>query len=78
MPDSFSFVGAISTLDALERIGQRTTVAGALDVVLFPDIYRQAREALSSYAPVFVTGLMEMDKTRGEPFLKAEKVAKVG
>ena len=101
--DKVTAAGAVSTLDALERIGQRVTVAGvrqtshrsrtakgepmmfltledlsgALDVVLFPDIYRRAREALSSYAPVFVTGLMEMDETRGEPFLKAEKVVKI-
>jgi DNA polymerase-3 subunit alpha len=95
--------GAISSLDALERIGQRVTVAGvrqtshrsrtakgdlmmfltledlsgALDVVLFPDVYRQAKDLLSSSAPVFVTGVMEMDASRGEPFLKAEKVNKV-
>ena len=102
--DKITAAGAISTLDALERIGQRVTVAGVrqtshrsrtakgepmmfltledlsgtLDVVLFPDVYRRAREVLSSNAPVFVTGLMEMDETRGEPFLKAEKVVKVG
>jgi DNA polymerase-3 subunit alpha len=95
--------GAVSTLDALERIGQRVTVAGvrqsshrsrtakgdlmmfltledlsgALDVVLFPDVYRRERDVLSSTAPVFVTGVMEMDSSRGEPFLKAEKVAPV-
>ena len=94
---------AVSTLDALERIGQRVTVAGvrqtsrrsrtakgelmmfltledlsgALDVVLFPQAYRQAQSALSANAPIFVTGVMEMDASRGEPFLNAEKVEKV-
>jgi DNA polymerase III subunit alpha len=91
---------AVSTLDSLELIGQRVTVAGirqtsrrsrtakgetmmfltledlsgALDVVLFPDVYRRARDVLSSSVPIFVTGVMEMDQARGEPFLKADKV----
>jgi DNA polymerase-3 subunit alpha len=101
--DKVTAAGAVSTLDALERIGQRVTVAGVrqsshrsrtakgdlmmfltledlsgtLDVVLFPDVYRRARDVLSSTAPVFVTGVMEMDSSSGEPFLKAEKVAPV-
>jgi error-prone DNA polymerase len=104
LADKIAAAHAISSLDALERIGQRVTVAGvrqtshrsrtakgepmmfltledlsgALDVVLFPGIYRRAQEVLSSNAPVFVTGLMEMDDSRGEPFLKAEKVVKIG
>ncbi len=94
---------AVSTLDALERIGQRVTVAGvsqtsrrsrtakgelmmfltledlsgALDVVLFPQAYRLAQSALNANTPIFVTGVMEMDASRGEPFLNAEKVEKV-
>ena len=101
--DKITAAGAISSLDALERIGQRITVAGvrqtshrsrtakgdpmmfltledlsgALDVVLFPDVYRRSRELLSSSSPVFVTGVMEMDASRGEPFLKAEKVSRL-
>jgi len=101
--DKIAAAMAVSTLDAIERIGQRVTVAGVrqtsrrsrtakgetmmfltledlsgtLDVVLFPDVYRRTRDVLSSSAPVFVTGVMEMDPSRGEPFLKAEKVAPV-
>ena len=101
--DKITAAQAVSSLDALERIGQRVTVAGvrqtsrrsrtakgdlmmfltledlsgALDVVLFPDVYRRAKDVLSSSVPVFVTGVMEMDASRGEPFLKAEKVVRV-
>jgi DNA polymerase III alpha subunit len=101
--EKITAAGSVSSLDALERIGQRVTVAGvrqtsrrsrtakgdlmmfltledlsgALDVVLFPDVYRRARDVLSSSLPVFVTGVMEMDASRGEPFLKAEKVVRV-
>jgi DNA polymerase III alpha subunit len=101
--DRITAAGAVSSLDALERIGQRVTVAGvrqtshrshtakgdlmmfltledlsgALGVVIFPDVYRRSRELLSSSVPVLVTGIMEMDESRGEPFLKAERVVKV-
>jgi DNA polymerase-3 subunit alpha len=92
--------GAVSTLDAVERIGQRVTVAGirlsshrsrtvkgemmlflaledlegVLDVIIFPDVYRRVQGALSTGAPLLVTGMVEMDEDRGEPLLKAEKV----
>ena len=48
---------------------------GLLDVILFPDVYRQARSALNASAPLLVTGIMEMDTARSEPLLRAEKVA---
>jgi DNA polymerase III alpha subunit len=96
--------GAITTLEAAERIGQRVTVAGIrqsshrsktskgglmmfltledlagmLDVIVFPAVYRQAQSALGSARPVLVTGIVEIDSSRGEPLLKAEKVARVG
>ena len=99
-----SAAGAITTLEAAERIGKRVTVAGVrqtshrsrtakgepmmflgledlagtLDVILFPDAYRQAKDALASSAPLLVTGILEMDAGRGEPFLRAEKVARIG
>jgi DNA polymerase III alpha subunit len=47
---------------------------GVLDVIVFPDAYRQAQSAVNSNAPLLVTGLVEMDEERGEPLLKAEKV----
>lgn len=101
--DRIAASGAISTLEAAGRIGQRVTVAGVrqtshrsrtakgepmlfltledlsgmLEVVFFPNAYRQARGIVSSSQPFMVTGMMEMDAGRGEPFLKAEKVALV-
>jgi len=47
---------------------------GTLDVILFPDVYRKAKEIVSSNAPLLVTGIIEVDESRGEPLLKAEKV----
>ncbi len=49
-------------------------LVGMLDVVLFPDAYRQARRVIYSSAPLLVTGVVETDLTRGEPLLRAEKV----
>jgi DNA polymerase-3 subunit alpha len=95
--------GAITTLEAAGRTGQRVTVAGIrqsghssrtakgeammfltledlvgmLDVVLFPDAYRQARAVIHSSEPLLVTGVVETDSTRGEPLLRAEKVARL-
>jgi DNA polymerase III alpha subunit len=53
-------------------------LAGMLDVVLFPDVYRQARAFIHSSEPLLVTGVVEMDAQRGEPLLRAEKVTKLG
>jgi DNA polymerase-3 subunit alpha len=95
--------GAITTLEAVGRVGRRVTVAGVrqsshhsrtakgeamlfltledlngtLDVILFPGLYRLARDMLNSDAPVLLTGVMEMDAARGEPFLRAEKAVKL-
>jgi DNA polymerase III subunit alpha len=49
-------------------------LSGMLDVILFPQVYRQAREIVSSGRPFLVTGMVELDSGRGEAFLKAEKV----
>jgi len=93
--------GAISSIDAVGKIGRRVTVAGVhqtsrrsrtakgdlmlfltiedlqgtLEVILFPDVYRIAKSFLDSNPPLLITGVMEMDKERGEPYLRAEKVA---
>ena len=92
--------GAISTIDAVEKIGRRVTVAGVrqtsrrsrtakgglmmfltledlqgtLAVILFPDVYRVAKSMLESNTPLLITGVMEKDAERKEPFLRAEKV----
>jgi len=95
--------GAISTLDAVEQIGHRVTVAGVrqtsrrsrtakgdmmlfltledlqgtLDVILFPDVYRVAKSWLESNTPFLITGVMEKDAEREEPFLRADKVVSI-
>jgi DNA polymerase-3 subunit alpha len=93
--------GAITIVEAAERMGRRVTVAGVrqashrsrtvkgdmmlfltledlsgtLDAVLFPEVYRTSKSLFDSTVPLLVTGIMEMDIERGEPFLRAEKIA---
>ncbi|HEX2997511.1 MAG TPA: hypothetical protein VHP14_22000, partial [Anaerolineales bacterium] len=50
---------------------------GTLDAILFPDVYRQFKSLISSTEPFLLTGTMEMDTARGDPFLKVEKVVRV-
>ena len=95
--------GAVTTLEAAGRVGQRLTVAGLrqsghrsrtskgesmmfltledlagmLDVVVFPAVYRQARGFIHTSAPLLITGTLEMDSARGEPLLRAEKVTRL-
>ena len=96
--------GAISSIDAVGKIGRRVTVAGVrqtsrrsrtakgdlmlfltiedlhgtLDIILFPDVYRIASSFLDSNPPLLITGVMEIDKERGEPYLRAEKIIAPG
>lgn len=49
-------------------------LAGTLDVILFPDAYRRAKAVLSGSTPLLVTGIIERDATREDPFLRAEQV----
>lgn len=95
--------GAISSIDAVGKIGRRVTVAGvrqtsrrsrtakgdlmlfmtledlqgSLDVILFPDVYRSASSFLDSNPPLLITGVMEMDKKRGEPYMRVEKLVPI-
>lgn len=92
--------GAITILEAVERVGRRVTVAGVrqtshrsrtakgetmlfltledltgtIDAILFPDSYRNAKSLVGSIEPLLLTGVMEMDVERGEPFMRVEKV----
>ena len=92
--------GAITTLDAASRLGEKVRVAGLrqtwrrvqtaggtyiyfmaiedlegyLDVVIYPDIYRQSTTALKSQGPFMIEGQVELDKEKGEPFIRAEKI----
>jgi DNA polymerase III subunit alpha len=100
--DKLNGTGAISTIDAVARVGQRVTVVGVqqashrtrtargdmlflsfedlqgtFDAILFPEIYRQVKSLISSTKPFLLTGMMEMDTERGEPFLRVEKVATI-
>jgi DNA-directed DNA polymerase III PolC len=50
-------------------------LSGMLDVVLFPDAYRRARDIIHTSAPLLVTGVVEMDTSRGELLMKVERVA---
>lgn len=52
-------------------------LTGTLDSILFPDVYRAARNIVSSNRPFLVTGTVEMDASRGEPLLRVERVAPV-
>jgi len=47
---------------------------GTLDVILFLNVYRVAKSFHESDPPMLITGVMEMDRERGEPYLRAEKV----
>jgi DNA polymerase-3 subunit alpha len=49
-------------------------LSGMMDVVIFPDVYREAKRFLNSASPFLITGMVEMDELKGEPFLKAEKI----
>lgn len=91
---------ALTTLEALSRVGERVRVAGvrqsmhrsrttrhetmafmtledlegALEVVLFPAVYRLARPHLAGHNPILIEGIIEADDNRPDPLLKAEKV----
>ncbi len=95
--------GAVNTLEAAGRTGQKVTVAGVrqtshrgktakgeamlflsledlegtLDVVLFPDMYRRVRAWIGGNDPLLVTGVIEVDASRGEPLLRAEKIERI-
>ena len=101
--DKLARSGAISIVEAAERMGRRVTVAGVrqashrsrtskgdmmlfltledlggtLDAIFFPEVYRASKALFDSNFPLLVTGVMEMDTERGEPFLRAEKVVLV-
>ncbi|MBK7319965.1 OB-fold nucleic acid binding domain-containing protein [Candidatus Villigracilis affinis] len=49
-------------------------LTGILDVIAFPNVYRTAKDLLNSTSPILVTGIMEMDSSRGEFYLRAERV----
>jgi DNA-directed DNA polymerase III PolC len=52
-------------------------LTGTLDVIAFPDVYRVSKNILNANAPMILTGMMEMDASRGEPYMRVEKVTPV-
>lgn len=92
--------GAITTLEAAARIGQRVRVAGMrmtwrrtptsrgeaiyfmaledlegmLDVVIFADVYRQARISFAKPGPYLIEGTLEVNGEESEPTLRAEHI----
>jgi error-prone DNA polymerase len=52
-------------------------LSGTLDVIVFPDLYRQAKQIATSNQPMLISGILEMDKGREEPTLKAEKLVRL-
>ncbi len=52
-------------------------LTGNMDVILFPRVFEQAKNIISSTTPFLVYGHMEYDPERGEPFLTAEKVIQI-
>ncbi len=47
---------------------------GTLGAILFPEVYRHTKSLVSSIQPFLLTGIMEMDAERGEPFLRVEEI----
>jgi DNA polymerase III alpha subunit len=52
-------------------------LTGTLDAVAFPDIYRVAKDLLHATVPMLVSGIMEMDSARGEPYLRITQARKI-
>ena len=92
--------GAITTLEAASRVGERVRVAGMrqtwrrsttrqgdaiyimsfedldgmLNVLITPDVYRRSRSEISARGPYIVEGTVELDRERGEPFIRADRI----
>jgi DNA polymerase III subunit alpha len=88
--DAVAKVGRRVTVAGVQPASHRTRTArgdmlfmsfedlqGTLDAILFPEVYRQAKTSISSTKPFLLTGMMEIDTERGEPFLRVEKAVAV-
>jgi DNA polymerase III subunit alpha len=95
--------GALTTVEAAARLGQRVRVAGmrqtwrrsqaaggetiyflaledlegVMEVVIFGEVYRRCRAALSGPGPYLVEGVVELDEEKGEPYIRAERVERL-
>jgi len=52
-------------------------LTGTLDVIVFPDLYKQVKQIATSKHSMLITGVLEIDRGRDEPSLKAEKIERV-
>jgi DNA-directed DNA polymerase III PolC len=50
---------------------------GTLDAILFPEVYRLTKNLFNTTIPLLMTGIIEMDTERGEPYLRVEKIVKI-
>jgi DNA polymerase III subunit alpha len=97
--DQIKASGAVNTLEAAARQGQRVRVVGIrqtwrrsftargepvyffsledlegmLDVVVFANVYRRHRKDISGEGPLGIEGIVELDQSNGEPFIRAER-----
>jgi len=69
---------SLTTKGAMMLFLSLEDLQGTLDAILFPEVYRQAKSLISSTVPFLLTGVMEMDTERGEPFLRVERAAALG
>lgn len=47
---------------------------GIIDVMILPDMYQRVKNIVYDRAPFLITGLIELDETRGEPMMRAENL----
>jgi DNA polymerase-3 subunit alpha len=47
---------------------------GVVEVVIFGEVYRRSRAALSGPGPYLVEGVVELDEEKGEPYIRAERI----
>ncbi len=92
--------GALTTVEAAARLGQRVRLAGMrqtwrrsntsrgeyiyfmtledlegmLDVVIFADVYQRNRSTFSKGRTYLLEGIVELDRDKGEPFIRAERI----
>jgi len=52
-------------------------LSGTLDVIVFPDLYKRVKQIATSNHPMLITGVLEIDRDREEPTLKAEKLLRL-
>ena len=51
---------------------------GMLEVVISGEVYRRSRKAFSNAGPYVLEGVVELDASNAEPFIRAERVWGLG